>query len=121
MTIFGWALVSAVNKESSLHLRAHMSSKYCIRNVLSAACLTFGLAVASAHAAEISTHKHEHGTASVELSLNNGKKWVTDEALRKRFVEEAIRKALNDCFVITILPSESVKSSSSKCAKSPPN
>jgi hypothetical protein len=75
-----------------------MFSKYSIRNLLSTACLTFGLAVASAHAAEISTHQHEHGTASVELSLNNGKKWVTDEALRKGMqnIRAAMQPSLHD-------------------------
>lgn len=98
MTISGRAYMSAVNKESSLHLRANMSSKYSIRNLLSAACLTFGLAVASAHAGEISTHKHEHGTASVELSLNNGKKWVTDDALRNGMqnIRAAMQLSLHD-------------------------
>lgn len=60
----------------------HMSSKYSISSLLRAACLTFGLAIAGAQAAETSAHHHEHGSASVELSLNNGNKWTTDEALR---------------------------------------
>lgn len=46
-----------------------------------AAGLALGLVATGASAAEHSAH--QHGADAVQLSLDNGKKWATDEPLRK--------------------------------------
>lgn len=59
-----------------------MVSKYSPWKYITAACLAFGLAIAPLHATAINVHQ-EHGDSPAKLTLNNGKKWQTDEALRK--------------------------------------
>ncbi|MDO8449435.1 MAG: hypothetical protein Q7T10_11595 [Rhodoferax sp.] len=49
--------------------------------MIAAAGLALGLAATGVAAAEKDAHKH--GADSVKLTLDNGKKWATDEALRK--------------------------------------
>ena len=57
-----------------------MSATTGIWKLIAAAGLTLGLATGVA-AAENDSHKH--GADAVKLTLDNGKKWATDEALRK--------------------------------------
>jgi hypothetical protein len=72
-----------------------MSAKNRIREFLLAAGLSLGLAAAGVSAAEKADHKHEHdhGAAPAKLTLNDGKKWATDEPLRKAM--ENIRNAMD--------------------------
>lgn len=60
-----------------------MSSKYYLWKLIATVGITFGLAVTSIHAAENGMHTHEHGKNSAKPTLNNGKKWETDAALRR--------------------------------------
>jgi hypothetical protein len=59
------------------------------RNRLTAlAAALAGAALLALPAAAADEHKHEHGAAEVhKLSLNHGKKWPTDEPLRKGMAE----------------------------------
>lgn len=66
-----------------------MNARKGIRKLLAAAGLALGLA-AGGFAAD--AHKHEHGDAPAELSLNDGRKWTTDAPLRKGM--ENIRGAM---------------------------
>lgn len=58
-----------------------------IRMVAGAALLLLALGPVAAH-----DHDHDHGSATVELSLNNGAKWVGDASLRLGM--EQVRAAL---------------------------
>lgn len=49
--------------------------------VLGALCMT--IAGTSVAATTAGGHKHEHGVEAAKLQLNAGKKWETDDALRK--------------------------------------
>lgn len=49
---------------------------------MAATGLVFGMVASSAMAAEHSTHAHQQGAEAGKLALNQGQKWVTDEALR---------------------------------------
>jgi len=58
-----------------------MSATNRIWIMIAAAGLALGLAATGVTAAEKDAHKH--GADTVKLTLDNGKKWATDEALRK--------------------------------------
>ena len=60
-----------------------MSIKNGIWKLMAAAGLALGLAATGVSAAETSVHDHEHGAAPAKLLLNDGRKWATDEPLRK--------------------------------------
>lgn len=67
-----------------------------IMKTFAAAALALGLAL-SAHAFAAAEHSHgSHGTAGFELTLNNGQKWPTDEALRRgmREMRESMESSL---------------------------
>lgn len=53
--------------------------------------LSAGTVLAADHATH--KHEHEHASAPATMSLNEGKKWATDEALRKGM--ENIRNAMD--------------------------
>ena len=54
--------------------------------------VAISLVVTGPAAAEISVHKHEPGASPSKLKLNDGKKWATDDPLRKGM--ENIRAAM---------------------------
>lgn len=58
-----------------------MSTTNGIWKLIAAAGLALGLVATSVAAAEKDAHKH--GADVVKLTLDNGKKWATDEPLRK--------------------------------------
>ena len=58
-----------------------MSTTTGIWKLIAAAGLALGLVVTGVAAAEKDAHKH--GADAVKLTLDNGKKWATDEPLRK--------------------------------------
>lgn len=71
-----------------------MSASKHFRSMAIALTMALPLSGGSLFAADQHTHKHEHGhaTAPAKLMLNNGKKWGTDEALRRGM--ENIRNAM---------------------------
>ncbi|MBA3902627.1 MAG: hypothetical protein C0522_02975 [Rhodocyclaceae bacterium] len=77
-----------------------MSAKNRIREFLLAAGLSLGLAAAGVSAAEKAGHKyeHDHGAAPAKLTLNDGKKWLTDEPLRQAMknIRNAMDASLHD-------------------------
>ena len=72
-----------------------MSAKQQTPHCLPVIVLSFCLAAASASAAEpdAATHGHSHHGASARLTLDNGRKWVIDEPLRKAMTN--IRNAMD--------------------------
>lgn len=72
-----------------------MSAPKHFRNTMAAVGMALALSAGSLFAAEHSAHKHEHDHAATpaSLTLNDGKKWGTDEALRKGM--ENIRNAMD--------------------------
>lgn len=56
------------------------TKKRAFATVAMAVCLGLG---AQAVVAEEHHHSHDHAAASAQLALNNGKKWATDDNLRK--------------------------------------
>jgi hypothetical protein len=77
-----------------------MDAKHKTPHYLPALALAFCFSAASALAAEPATAKHEHthhGT-SAKLTLDNGKKWMIDEPLRKAManIRNTIAASLGD-------------------------
>lgn len=68
-----------------------MSTPKHFRNMLSATFVALALSASGLFAAEQRTH--EHTATPAKLTLNDGKKWGTDEALRKGM--ENIRNAMD--------------------------
>ena len=56
-----------------------------LEKLIAIAGVALALSTGSLYAAEQATHKHghEHASAPASMTLNEGKKWGTDEALRK--------------------------------------
>lgn len=77
-----------------------MSAKQQLSKLLAVLGLTLGLAATSAWAAETAmrNHDHDHADAPARLSLNEGKKWATDESLRKAManIRNAMDASLHD-------------------------
>ena len=69
-----------------------MFATHGIWKFFAAAGLALGLAATGVSAAEHSAH--QHGADAVQLTLDNGKKWATDEPLRKGM--GAIRAEMDD-------------------------
>lgn len=65
---------------------------------LAAVGLSLGLAVTGLAAAEKAAHKHDHGVASAKPTLNEGRKWPTDEPLRNGMenIRNTMDAALHD-------------------------
>lgn len=59
-----------------------MSSINNVYKLIATISLALGLTATNLYAAESSAYKHELGAVSANLTLNDGEKWVTDEALR---------------------------------------
>lgn len=74
-----------------------MSAQTRLGKVIATAGIALALSAGSAFAAEHGAHRHghDHGHAATpeKLSLNDGKKWGSDEALRKGM--ENIRQAMD--------------------------
>ncbi|MFZ2852675.1 MAG: hypothetical protein WAZ34_01015 [Rhodocyclaceae bacterium] len=72
-----------------------MSAQTLLGKIIATAGIALALSAGSAFAADHGAHKHEHGHAATpeKLSLNDGRKWGTDEALRKGM--ENIRQAMD--------------------------
>jgi len=64
-------------------------------SLASAAALALGLATLPALAAAPADHAHGHEAGGVKLQLDNGKKWATDEPLRRGMaaIRDAVRGA----------------------------
>jgi hypothetical protein len=60
---------------------------------LALAVFSYGLLAAGAFAAPGAAHDHDHGQASESLALDDGRKWTTDEPLRKAMTR--IRQAMD--------------------------
>ncbi len=60
-----------------------MSTTRHLKKLLPLAAFSFCLSTTSAFAAEPSGHGHDHPGVPVKLSLDDGKKWASDEPLRK--------------------------------------
>ena len=75
-----------------------MSAKQQLSKLLAVFGLTLGLAATGVWAAESAAHKHDHADAHAKLSLNDGKKWATDEPLRKAMtnIRNAMDASLHD-------------------------
>jgi hypothetical protein len=71
-----------------------MSTTIHLTKTLSLAAIYFCLSTTSAFAAEPSGHSHDHAGAPVKLSLNESKKWASDEPLRKAMTN--IRNAMEE-------------------------
>ena len=71
-----------------------MSTTMHLTKFLSLAAFSFCLATTSAFAAESSGHSHDGAGVPVKLSLDDGKKWASDEPLRKAMTN--IRNALEE-------------------------
>ncbi len=67
-----------------------------IRSIAVAAALCAGVAGSALAATAADSHSHGHGT--VKLQLDAGKKWATDEALRRSMggIREAMAASLQD-------------------------
>ncbi|QOC22192.1 hypothetical protein IC757_14395 [Wenzhouxiangella sp. AB-CW3] len=61
--------------------QAHITRSLPIRAILFAACLAAGMIQAAAEP-EDHHHHHHHHDGELELALNNGERWGTDESLR---------------------------------------
>lgn len=83
--------------------------KHKASGALSAILLAAGLVLAAAGHAAPAAHKHdahaEHG-APATLQLNGGKKWATDEALRKSMegIRQAVAASLHDIHENSLKP-----------------
>ena len=71
-----------------------MSSQEHLTKLLSLAAFSFCLAAAPVFAAEPVGHGHDHAGAPAKLSLDAGKKWASDEPLRKAMTN--IRNAMDE-------------------------
>ena len=71
-----------------------MSTTMHLTKLLSLAAFSFCLSTTSAFAAEPSGHSHDGAGVPVKLSLDDGKKWASDEPLRKAMTN--IRNALDE-------------------------
>jgi hypothetical protein len=70
-----------------------MSSPKQLTKLLSAAAIFLCLGAAPAFAAETGGHSHDHAAAPARLALDAGRKWGTDEPLRKAMTK--VRNAMD--------------------------
>lgn len=75
-----------------------MATRVQLSHFLSALFLSVGLIATPVLAAGPADHKHDHADAPVNLSLDAGKKWLTDRPLRKAMTNtrNALDAALHD-------------------------
>ncbi len=71
-----------------------MSRPKHLTKLLSLVACSFCLAAASVFAAEPTGHSHDHAATPAKLALDAGKKWASDEALRKAMAN--IRNAMDE-------------------------
>lgn len=70
-----------------------MSSTQQLAKLLSAAAVLLCLGTSPAFAAAAGGHSHDHAAAPAQLSLDAGRKWATDEPLRRSMAK--VRNAMD--------------------------